>query len=109
MGCPKQRRQAGGVVSESKAAPLRVLMISDPYFPAVGGLERHVHTLSRELVRRGHRVSVATTPYRDRPAVEFVEEVKVHRIGGWSRALMPFYGSDRRFHPTLPDPGTVAA
>ena len=88
---------------------LRVLMIADPYVPVIGGLEHHVRELSRELVRRGHQVTVATTSHPDAPRFEVDDGVRVHRIGGWSRALAPFYESERRFHPTFPDPGTMIA
>ena len=39
---------------------MRVLMLSEFYPPIIGGMERHVQTLSHELVRRGHHVAVAT-------------------------------------------------
>jgi glycosyltransferase involved in cell wall biosynthesis len=88
---------------------LRLLMIVDPYVPAIGGLERHVHELSRELVRRGHRVTVATTSHPSAPAYEAQDGVHVHRIGGLSRILASAYADERRFHPTLPDPGMMVA
>jgi glycosyltransferase involved in cell wall biosynthesis len=89
---------------------MRVLMISDFYPPVLGGLERHVQTLSRELVRRGHSVAVATL-WQDRaPCFELDQGVRVHRVSGWSRALLPLYNSpDHHFHPTAPDPGVMRA
>jgi glycosyltransferase involved in cell wall biosynthesis len=84
---------------------VRILQIADSYPPIIGGTERHVQTLSRELVRRGHHVTVATMsgePEHDD------EGVRVRRIGGWSRALKPFYHEpEHRYHPPIPDPGAV--
>lgn len=89
---------------------MRILMVSDFYPPVIGGLERHVRTLSRELARRGHEVAVATLWHEGAPAFERGDDgVRVYRLGGWSRALTPLYDdAARHFHPTVPDPGVVA-
>ncbi len=88
---------------------MRVLLFSDMYPPIIGGLERHVQTLARELVRRGHHVAVATLAHTGSPAFEIDDGVHVHRLPGWNRALKPFYvTAERQFHPTLPDPGVMA-
>ena len=39
---------------------MRILMISDFYHPVLGGVEKHVRSLSTALVERGHHVAVAT-------------------------------------------------
>ncbi len=88
---------------------MRILMFSDFYHPVIGGLERHVRTLSHELARRGHSVAVATLAHEGSPAFEDDQGVRVYRLPGWNRALKPFYVSaERQFHPTLPDPGVMA-
>ena len=89
---------------------MRVLMISDFYPPVVGGMERHVQTLAREMARRGHEVAVATLWREGSPSFEEDEGgVRVHRLSGWNRALAPLYESpEHHFHPTVPDPGVVA-
>jgi len=84
---------------------MRVLMVSDFYPPVIGGLERGVQTLGRALAGRGHDVSVATFAQPGSPSLEDDEGVRVHRIDGWSRALLPFYRDPMfRFHPPMPDP-----
>ena len=89
---------------------MRVLMLSDFYPPYIGGMERHVQTLSRELVRRGHHVSVATLQHKGSPAFEEDEGVRVHRLTGWHRVLASFYEDQEcQFHPPLPDPGVMAS
>ena len=89
---------------------MRILMLSEFYPPLIGGTERHVQALSRELVRRGHHVAVATTlQHRASPTFEEDEGVRVYRLTGWSRALAPFYQDQERQHlPPLPDPGIMA-
>src|SRR5438445_11115690 len=86
-------------------------MVSDFYPPVIGGLERYVQILSRELARRGHSVGVATLAHDGAPAFAIEDGVRLYRIPGWSsRLLKPFYNSaERRFHPTVPDPGVMAA
>ena len=87
---------------------MHVLQLTDFYRPTIGGLERHVETLSKELVALGHRATVVTLKIGDRPDFEVVDGVRVLRISGWSSALAPFYAdADRPFHPTVPDPGVV--
>ena len=89
---------------------MRILQLTDFYPPVIGGLERHVQTLAHELARRGHEVAVATLAHPSAPAFEQDGSVRVHRLSGWHRALAPFYQSpERPFHPTVPDPGVMAA
>ncbi len=88
---------------------MRIVMLCDLYDPFVGGLERNVQTLSRELVARGHDVSVVTLWREGSPAEETdAHGVKIFRIRGWSRALGRFFAEpDHHFHPPAPDPGTM--
>ncbi len=85
-------------------------MLSDFYPPYIGGMERHVQTLSRELVRRGHHVAVATLSRKGAPAFEEDEGVRVHRLNGWNQLLAAFYENEKQqFHPPIPDPGMMVA
>ncbi len=89
---------------------MRILLLSDLYPPVVGGLEVHVQSLARELVRRGHSVAVATQGQPGVPALREEEGVRVHRIEGWSRALARRYEDPAyRFLPPAPDPGMTRA
>lgn len=42
---------------------LRVLMVSDFFFPNCGGVESHIYQLSQCLLARGHKVVVLTHTY----------------------------------------------
>jgi glycosyltransferase involved in cell wall biosynthesis len=89
---------------------MHILELTDFYRPVIGGLERHVETLSRELIQLGHTVTVVTLQTGDQPAEETLNGVHVVRIHAWSAALTALYAdSSRPFHPTVPDPGAVAA
>lgn len=58
-----------------------VIMLSWEYPPVVvGGLARHVHGLSRELVRLGHEVYVLTRVVPGLPAKAIEEGVHVRRV-----------------------------
>jgi phosphatidyl-myo-inositol alpha-mannosyltransferase len=62
-------------------------MVSDNFYPYVGGIAEHVHFLAAELRKRGHVVKVLTANVGGR-MMEFMEttpeEVHVKRIGtGW--------------------------
>jgi glycosyltransferase involved in cell wall biosynthesis len=89
---------------------MHVVQLTDFYRPVIGGLERHVETLSRELVQLGHTVTVVTLQTGDHPAEETLDGVRVVRIRGWSGAATALYADAALpFHPTLPDPGVMAA
>jgi glycosyltransferase involved in cell wall biosynthesis len=85
---------------------LRVLQLTGFYRPHLGGLERVVETLSRELAARGNEVTVATTGHPTAPAHERDGSVDVIRLRGWS-ARLPFLHEDptKPFAPPAPDPG----
>jgi glycosyltransferase involved in cell wall biosynthesis len=88
---------------------MHILQLTDFYRPVIGGLERHVETLSRELIRLGHTVTVVTLQTGDDPADETLDGVHIIRIRGWSSLTAFHADATRPFHATVPDPGTMAA
>lgn len=50
-----------GVPTQTDA--LRVALVSEYYYPDIGGMPEHVHQLGRALVGRGHHVTVITTSF----------------------------------------------
>lgn len=88
---------------------MHILQLTDFYHPVIGGLERYVETLSKELIRLGHSVAVVTLQSGDLPEEETIGGVRVIRIRGWSQNLTRLYADAAHpFHPTAPDPGAVA-
>lgn len=91
---------------------MRILQLTDLYWPVIGGLERFVEILSGSLAGRGHTVDVVTGATATAPAGRLeTDGAVVHRVTGWQHTLLaPFYASaERPFHPTVPDPGMMRA
>lgn len=57
-------------------------MVSDFFYPKVGGVESHIYMLSQVLIRRGHRVVVITHRYApDRIGVRYLTSgLKVYHV-----------------------------
>lgn len=47
----------------TEAVPLRILMVSDVYFPRVNGVSTSIHTFRRELHALGHEVTLIVPDY----------------------------------------------
>src|SRR4051812_10675965 len=87
---------------------MRILMLAQSFAPIVGGEERVVEDLSRELVARGHDVSVATLQQPGDLPVGEVAGAKVHPLRSSSyRVVRGQRDSERRHAPPVPDPETV--
>lgn len=72
----------------------RIALISDWYFPKVGGIEYSMHTLAKTLSMHGHEVSVITRSYPGVPKYSIRDGVSVIRIKG-----KPLPGQDRVLTP----------
>ncbi|KAH8376152.1 hypothetical protein KR200_008143 [Drosophila serrata] len=51
---------------------MRICMVSDFFYPSIGGVEEHVYNLSQMLLRQGHKVVVLTHAYGDCSGVRYV-------------------------------------
>jgi glycosyltransferase involved in cell wall biosynthesis len=88
---------------------LRVLIASDFFAPSIGGAERQVQLLARELRRRGHETAIATV-WQPGLAEESVDDgTPVHRLRAVTTRV-PWFSQNpgRRFHPPFPDPEVSA-
>lgn len=84
---------------------MRILMVSDFYAPAIGGVEQHVRGLAKALVRRGHEVAVATLRFGDTAARDDDDGVDIYRLRGTAQRAGRLFASDRRpWAPPGPDP-----
>ncbi len=87
---------------------MKVLQVTDGYRPAVGGMERVVETLSKELVSHGFPTTVATLSRPDAPPYEEADGVVIRRLDGFTRHLRRFATDPGHFfHPTCPDPQLI--
>ena len=66
---------------------LTVAMVSDFFYPNVGGVESHIFNLSQCLIERGHNVVVVTHSYEDRIGIRYMTNMlKVYYL-----PIVPFY------------------
>lgn len=56
-------------------------MVNDNYYPCIGGVAEHIHHLSAELHRRGHKVTVLTAGIGSRAPTPALEPPEIVRIG----------------------------
>jgi glycosyltransferase involved in cell wall biosynthesis len=83
-------------------------MLAQSFAPIVGGEERVVEDLSRELVARGHDVSIATLQQPDDATAGEVAGARVHTLRSTSyRITRGHLDTERRHAPPAPDPETV--
>jgi glycosyltransferase involved in cell wall biosynthesis len=83
-------------------------MLAQSFAPIVGGEERVVEDLSRELVARGHDVSIATLQQPEDATAGEVAGARVHTLRSTSyRITRGHQDTERRHAPPAPDPETV--
>ncbi|XP_016999254.2 uncharacterized protein PIG-A [Drosophila takahashii] len=51
---------------------MRICMVSDFFYPSIGGVEEHVYNLSQKLLSLGHKIVVLTHAYGDCSGVRYV-------------------------------------
>jgi glycosyltransferase involved in cell wall biosynthesis len=84
------------------------MMLAQSFAPIVGGEERVVEDLSRELVARGHEVSIATLQQPGDVTPDEVAGAPVHALRSTSyRVTHSHQDTERRHAPPAPDPETV--
>ncbi|HET7507079.1 MAG TPA: glycosyltransferase family 4 protein [Solirubrobacterales bacterium] len=87
---------------------MRIMMLAQSFAPIVGGEERVVEDLTRELAARGHEVSVATLQQPGGVTDGEVAGAPVHPLRSSSyRVVRSQSATERRHAPPLPDPETV--
>lgn len=48
---------------------MQILMLSRFYYPHVGGVEKHIHEISKRLIKKGHKIHIIKTSY---PKIKFI-------------------------------------
>lgn len=80
------------------------MMLTDVYSPRVGGIERYVHSLSLELVKRGHKVIICTPEYQGEPEYKEENGLKVYHIPALFLKVPFLHPNSEKLHPPLADP-----
>jgi len=89
---------------------MRILMVTDFYWPYAGGVEQHVRHLSHALVARGYDVAVATLAGNGTPGTDTDGAVRVYRLRSAAEVLQRLHShSNRPWAPPLPDPLVLGA
>lgn len=88
---------------------MRILMLSQfIYPPSLGGEERFVTDLSRELSARGHTVSVVALWQRGFPEFEVQQGVRIYRVRSTMQKMSFLFSDiDHPYAPPFPDPGVM--
>lgn len=60
--------------------PRRIALVASSFAPYIGGVERHVEEVARELLRRGHAVEVWTVDREGRHFVDHQDGLVVRRL-----------------------------
>jgi glycosyltransferase involved in cell wall biosynthesis len=77
---------------------MRIIMVTARYYPFMGGIEAHTHEVARQLVVRGHSVTVLTTnPTQRLAALEHREGIDILRVPTWPKS------GDYYFAPGIAD------
>jgi len=67
---------------------MKIVQVSPWFLPHLGGVESHVHSISSELVKRGHEVEVLTSRHRkDLPEKETMDGFKITRLKPFATLL----------------------
>lgn len=89
---------------------MHILMLTQFYAPIIGGEERHVQDLSLELVKRGHKVTIATLHINGTSEFEVDRGVQIYRVKSTTQRASWLYSQAERSHvPPFPDPEVVWA
>jgi hypothetical protein len=64
-----------------KGRKYKICLVSDFFFPNMGGVESHLFQLSQRLLERGHDVFIVTHAYGDRTGIRYMTNLlKVNLI-----------------------------
>jgi 1,2-diacylglycerol 3-alpha-glucosyltransferase len=79
---------------------MRILMLSQGYPPVISGVTLVVQKVAREMVRRGHKVTVVTASDRGTPYPDQDQGVELLRVRSapnpwWSEGRLPLLGYER--------------
>eukprot|EP01135_Chromosphaera_perkinsii_P001914 Nk52_evm63s212 gene=Nk52_evmTU63s212 len=78
---------------DSGGAKYRICIVSDFFFPNMGGVESHIYQISQCLMARGHKLTVITHAYGDRIGIRYLTcGLKVYYIPSivfYNQATLP--------------------
>ena len=101
-------RPGGNARGDPRGEGLRALIVTDSYWPLIGGANRSIELLAQNLSRGGHTVAIATAWQEGVPTAEAQGDVQIHRLRDLS-SRMRWISEDPYKHnpPPFPDPEAV--
>ncbi len=72
--------------------PMKIALISEYYYPLLGGITEHVYNLAGTLQKRGHAVTVITHKVRPRSSHHYPDEPERFRVERFGRGI-PIYSN----------------
>jgi glycosyltransferase involved in cell wall biosynthesis len=81
---------------------MKICLVNALFYPFSGGVEKHMHELSRELVKQGVDVTVVTARIEGTAAYEEMDGVKVHRVPCISLKVPGLYPPPLIISPLFP-------
>ncbi len=90
-------------INEFQPASKRIAIVTNRFYPEVGGAETNIYFQARELAKNGCQVTVYTPKRIDTPSKEFRDGFAVRRLWNIFNPFNRFpYNLPRTFCPTLP-------
>jgi glycosyltransferase involved in cell wall biosynthesis len=69
---------------------MKIVHVVHSFLPAQGGIEHHVYNLSKELIKKGNKVTVITTKEKNSKNLEYWDNIKIIRCDS---IQIPFFSS----------------
>ena len=63
---------------------MKILIATHYFLPHVGGIEIVAYNQAKELVKRGHQVTIISSKVGDEPEQEIIDGIKVVRVSAWN-------------------------
>lgn len=72
---------------------LNILFVAESFYPYTGGVEKHIHLLSKKLIEDGHKVTVLTyKKNKDDKTIDFHNKIKIYRLNNRRNKYLNFAG-----------------
>src|SRR5579864_997763 len=63
---------------------MKILIVTHYFEPHIGGIEIVAYNQAKELVKRGHEVTIVTSKLHREKAVEQTEGIRIVRVPAWN-------------------------
>ncbi len=63
---------------------MKILIVTHYFLPHIGGIEIVAYNQAKELVKKGHKVTIVSSKVGDEPEEEIMDGVKIRRVKAWN-------------------------